>query len=435
MTHEELDDLFRANSERGEFAPAPGEWDAMTRLLEADERRARYGRYVSAAWGLLFLGLIGFGVYGAVTYAPTVERAPLAAAVADAGSSAAAPGPDACVGEPAHPNTGQDLRQRVPPPPPRRSVTAAAPGAPGVGESPTRTSALGNIGDGRGTRPSSSPGVATVPTREPAPDPTSSGGVEVASASAATLVGRSNGGFTNGEFPSRLPPRPLHEVAPTPTTYACKLYHPVDRVVEPRIYRTVHLSALGAAEATGVSADADVSFGYRAGLRASTRLSRRLSLSAAVAVGRRNYHAGLGDTGMPAELFADHVRPHSTVGAATVLEVPFGVDYHPESAGPLVWFLSASVNSYHYLSEEMVFEYPEHRPGQVHEMRDPRPGGTLAASLRLGGGIWIPTGLGRPLRVSPYVELPLRAQAYSEVSLYSAGLQVDLPLLSIYRRR
>ena len=190
------------------------------------------------------------------------------------------------------------------------------------------------------------------------------------------------------------------------------------------------LGPLLAAEVTQVSPGTDLTFGYRAGVQGAFRLSERLRLNAALAIGRRNYHAGLDDTGMPAELFAGHVRPHSTVGSATVLEVPIGIDYYPESAGSLSWFLSASVNSYRYLTEEMAFEYPEARPGQFRRMRDPRPDGTLAASLRLGGGLWLRCGAGPSVRISPYVELPLRAQAYSEVSLYNAGLKMDVPLLS-----
>ena len=65
MTHSELDDLFRANSDRGEFSPQPGEWEEMTALLDADERRERYKKIVSVAWMFLFVVLIVWGVFGA----------------------------------------------------------------------------------------------------------------------------------------------------------------------------------------------------------------------------------------------------------------------------------------------------------------------------------------------------------------------------------
>jgi len=64
VTHQELDDIFRANSERGEFAPQPGEWEEMTAMLDEDERKERHARWVSIGWMSLFILLICAGVYG-----------------------------------------------------------------------------------------------------------------------------------------------------------------------------------------------------------------------------------------------------------------------------------------------------------------------------------------------------------------------------------
>lgn len=69
MTHSELDDLFRANSDRADFSPQPGEWEEMTAMLDADERRERYKKLVASAWMVLFVALIVWGTFGAYHYA------------------------------------------------------------------------------------------------------------------------------------------------------------------------------------------------------------------------------------------------------------------------------------------------------------------------------------------------------------------------------
>ena len=425
MTHEELDDLFRANAERGDFAPNPGEWAEMTRLLEEDERRERYGRWVSAAWALLFVGLIGFGIRGAIAYAPdasqTIEDRRAATAAVSAPRAQRGPRPAAPLKHAAR------VDGRAAAPKTSLAIPRGAPTADRLSQSPmsARPAAVPLLPSGRlVSAPVSNDLVGSG--RRPAAEAASRRSER--RRSDAPEPARSNESLTP------LASRPTSALFKAPTNLPA-LYDTdggrrlTDRVVCCSLPARLTVGPLVAAEATRVSVGADLTFGYRAGLRAAYRVSQRLRLNAAVAVGRRNYHAGLGDTDMPAELFAGHVRPHSTVSSATVVEFPIGIEYTPESAVPAAWFLSAAVNSYRYLSEEMAFEYPEHRPGQFSRMRDPRPGGTLAASLRLGGGVWLRPG-GRPaLRVSPYVELPLRAQAYSEVSLYSVGVQVSTPLL------
>ena len=65
MTPNQLDDLFRAGSDRGAFAPQPGEWEEMAALLDADERRGGWARRIGAFWLTLFALLIAGGTYGA----------------------------------------------------------------------------------------------------------------------------------------------------------------------------------------------------------------------------------------------------------------------------------------------------------------------------------------------------------------------------------
>ena len=433
MTHGQLDDLFRANAERGDFRPAPGEWEEMTALLEADERRERIGRWVSGAWGLLFLALIGFGVYGAMSHAPgwgsdegttaadatpTTER-PVAGELSSDARAGTAP---AVLEAGAFAKTDND----APGASPQQQARDASAASLKTPTSPPST----------GASHANEIGVLAQAAAVEGPLSVDGGGGEYRHAPTTELPPRNAPGVTTRPAPPvPLPrdesPRSSLAALPYPTVFA---HHTVGELEIPPVGKVSSersrwgLYGVVAAEATEVNMDSPLAYGYRVGPQVTYRVNDRLHVSGALLLGRRSYHAAYEQTTMPAALFVDDVMPSNTHGQSTVAELPLSLTYYPASRRGPRWYLSVGLNSYRLFRDEMTFSYREHRPGQIHNMRAPDPDFALASSLRLGGGLALDCFGDFPIEVGPYLQLPLQGTSYSEVSLYSAGLQLSVPL-------
>ncbi len=75
MTPQQIDELFRANEGRADFAPQRGEWEEMSARLDEEDRERGGALWVSVAWLLLFGLLIAGGIVGAIHYAPAAGDA------------------------------------------------------------------------------------------------------------------------------------------------------------------------------------------------------------------------------------------------------------------------------------------------------------------------------------------------------------------------
>lgn len=435
MTHEQLDALFRANAERGDFAPAPGEWEAMTAMLEADERRARYGRWVSGAWGILFLALIAAGIWGAVAYAPRATRAgglqvgalplPVAGAtLASAGASAKTLGPERA-------SSPQTFVTAAAPTGPRvSSVEAAAPRVPpsAIASEGTPAAAARERGARRSVRSSTSPAPAL--TAAPASLPTASHPtVKDQSASRATdrTSVAQRPAMERAAPMDHLPDRHLLSPLSVRNRDGLGPVPVLDSRASPRVWT---FSLVAAAEANQVEMDSPLAYGYRFGPRVDYRLNERVRLSAAALLGQRGYRASHEQTSMSSGLFVDEVAPSSMHGQSAIVELPLALSYYPTHRRGPRWFVSVALNSYRLFRDEITFTYDEHREGQFHAMRSDERDEAFAASLRLGGGVSLDVFGGTALEVGPYLQLPLRGTSYSEVSLYTAGLLVRFPVFA-----
>ncbi len=175
--------------------------------------------------------------------------------------------------------------------------------------------------------------------------------------------------------------------------------------------------------------DGPLAFGALGGVGVQYRLRRDWSVGAAVLIGKKNYVAGRDQIHMSEDLFVDAIAPSKTTVSATILEFPVTLTYTSANRkGNVAWFANAGLNSFKFLSDDMRFTYAEERPDQLHHMRDGQPGGAFASSVRLGGGVSVAPMRLPSFTVGPYLEVPLRRTGYSEVSLYTMGVQLQIGL-------
>ena len=133
---------------------------------------------------------------------------------------------------------------------------------------------------------------------------------------------------------------------------------------------------------------------------------------------------------MSGTTFTDEVLPSGTHGRTAYLELPVALTYYPRvRRARLGYYLEAGLLSHRLHRDEMRFEFANERPGQISEMEAGGPVTALATGLRLGGGLSVALPGGLPLDIGPFVQVPLRQTCYSEVSLYTAGVRVRIPML------
>lgn len=436
MTPEQLDDLFRANSRRGDFEQQPGDWDEMSALLAADDRRRRYAQWVSGAWGVLFVFLIVAGIGGAIYYTPGADQ-PVAADDSETKRNQTQPRTDASnldndAQSTAFAKTRETNAAVLPVRMPRDVTTTTT--RPGPAPTVSANALLGG-----GTLEEDGLG-------EPIDPP-----IESVFADENTATRR---GDTRGGSAAAAPPTDAKRVWP-PAGYPPNL-RPVDSrrlegfgespVPSLRIpvaapppppktsagsaSRKITLLASLALEANQVEMESPVAPGFLVGPELRYRLSDDWQLSLRALYGQKDFIAAGHQLGMSPRDFTDEILPERMRGHSHILEFPLSVRYTPRAfAERPRYYLEAGLNSYQILSDHMTFTYAETHPGQVTEMISEENAGSVGSSVRVGGGLALPAQRLRGLEIGAYLELPLQHSMYGQVSLYSLGLQVGVPIL------
>ena len=476
MTHRELDDLFRANSERGDFTPQPEEWEAMTQLLEADERRRRLGKVVSLAWMALFATLIGWGTYGAYRVisspsdsAPTTTQ--LSTPLHEATPFAA--------GSPSLSTTtltGSDATSN-----PLSSAPAGA-ASTGVASSATATVLPGSatvvgLSPKHVSRPSveteksghfSDARPAAVKTQvTPTPTRTATGSQVQASASSATVEvqqalrtagtkvpvasekRKSEPSFasqnTLAQPPpelaatalrvQRLHPRSLELIASgkVPATLSVPQIQPSAgplTVARPKAQRPrFSFGTLAAGEVTSVGMQQELRWGARGGVVAHASILPHWEVQTGLTYGRKRYHAAPDHYHMVDGFWVGGVEATDTESKTDILEVPLLLTYHLRDQSQYSsLFVSAGLTSYFLRKEEFSYAYPHEVPGQNHGHSMYNQHRTVMGVLQFQLGYRLRATDKLAYRISPFVSVPLDGVGYGEVQLYTGGVSFELEL-------
>ena len=465
MTPDQLDDLFRAGSARGEFAPRPGEWEAMSALLDAAESGGGpRARRAGIAWLIVFALLIVGGVAGAWYFtdlAPGTDPAqrsalplavapgraaqpdanPLAAtgpASADDVASAARPASvaeresgaetissrsAAAWGASAKP-TAEDAGAEVGP--------VSEPVAPDAGESTVTTVTTGSIPSPRSvaTTAGSSPAPESAPRNTAAVDLQPgfpSAGTDLYAGLPSAQSGPGAEAVPSPPAPPSLEPRPLASVA---SGFAGDADTAMPPPPPPRSLVTPSRVTWGLSVREGLSSVGmarEVRSGTLVGVDALVRISPQLRLRTGLAFGSRRYGAHWEEFHDRDGMFHGQATPKWMDGTARLLELPLALELLPRGVERSGWFATGGVSLRYVLNELIEFTYPENDPGELHEMTPTDVRRLDVGSGELAGGYRLVSDR-VAWRLGPTLEIPLSGIGYGDVDVYTLGLRLGVEL-------
>ena len=458
MTHQELDELFRANSERGEFSPEPGEWEQMTALLDEDERRERIARWVSMLWIAVFALLIIGGMAGLWYYQQQPQPQPVVAGSSSIQSQA----PDQQTDNAAVTLAGEDsdINQN-------NSASQAQ-----IGESllTENTEQLPTDTDPAfaKTRPASTASgstsanqdLPTVSRRSVAVKTTAEEAAENHVTSSGNLNGNRESSQVSGSDASFSQSAAANDAKAVsdPSTQS----NPAIAAEEESDRSTDDLTALPtlalqqvdfqtqlspnipadfwqgqsrwgfgafiAEEITSVRMSNRVRLGTRIGLQARYYANTRWSFDLGVAYARKHYRGSEADMQAMQYLFVDEVMPFQTDGACDLIEVPLSASFLFADRNHSGLFLNAGLLSRYVFREHMHFHYNQQAPNQPSEVVATDGLGTLVGTTHFQFGYRFVTQNGPAWRLGPYVQVPVAMLGHAKLPLYSVGLQAEFEL-------
>ena len=485
MTQEELDELFRANAARADYAPRPDDWAAMSGMLDAADRRDRIARLVSAVWLAVFAGLIAVGVAGTWYYAAQPDAAatdvraddvdPVVALATDAdgdewvatgdsqadlsrvedqassasGAPAAAPPREPRV-QPIAPGVRELASATTRPRAPTQRTAGEAAIRPAQGTSDRENvSQVGPSGaahrtsQGTGSPTASRSAPTTDAASSPAPNdmglPTQqlpAGATDAqAPAQPKAVLAEANPRVT--PFPTTtatpLPSRASAFVTPTPHTLdiAGAAPPPPPRPAAESLRRRLAwgLRAVASTELSSVALSADTRRNLRAGLLADFPLLERWSLTAGATYGTKDYFAWGKDYAPDEDFFVGGVAATQIEATCASFELPVLASYLSRGYRQTGWFASAGVTSSVLLREEFAYDYAHAVPGQMMDKRVDDADVRLAGTLEAHVGVRLVHRGRYALRVGPYAQVPLGDMGTGNVALYTGGVQLGLEWL------
>ena len=449
MTHKELDDLFRANSERGEFAPEPGEWEAMTALLDEDERRDRYAWWVSVGWFSLFVLLIAGGLYGLYINQSVSKRdtptsktsIPIASVEEGNGvnensvdfSSSEALVIEEISGDAGVVSNEALVSNQANPQLKKSSATSLATSKLPVASRLIETNEV--VSSSNST--SINQVVSSPKDNQQAPKI----GVDLMASAAATVVSKSQD-LIEKEVASTIANEPLLSPLDRNELEAIALKRPeleqldLDELVlppSPRVLSTQStwskfgVGLFAAQELTSVAMSNHMRMGSRFGAQFHYKPFKQWSLELGVSYAHKSYMAPDAEMQNTLGLFIDDVLPSQTDGECDMIEVPLTLSFLPNGHGQAGPFVSGGVVSYRIFKEEMVFHYNEPTI-QVGEATVPDAVNAIFGSAHLQVGYRFVPKRGPSWRVGPYLQVPMTMVGSGKLPIYSGGLQLEVEL-------
>lgn len=182
----------------------------------------------------------------------------------------------------------------------------------------------------------------------------------------------------------------------------------------------------GGAELSVLGMESTPKLGNRGGVRIGYYLSRQWSVHAGLVYSNKLF-AGSGDEFQDRSIFTD-VAPEKMEGKSAFLEIPVSVRYHWSSAKRMGHFVEAGFTNFNHRSEWYGFEYnPEDEaPDLMKEIPSRSVNKMALGAFRLAYGLDIGLGASTSIGVVPYIQVPLRGIGAGNVSIYNTGLELAL---------
>ncbi len=452
MTHKELDDLFRANSERGEFAPEPGEWEAMTALLDEDERKDRYAQWVSIAWMSLFVLLISGGVYGLwatqqsdsdqqgisidsnqpiaslqeVQSSTTLAKQTFESAnqelntSIDLSDNALATSSNNSPSQ-AVENTSKSVSS---------SIESASLAASSIAASSAETdrsaveSPLVGTFNGRNTTTAllvSQDKSTSLPVTESQDNLETN--TKLGKVNSAALIASNE---LIEESLTSLERLPLNELNRLSIPLSLQGNQSPKVSLPDATWSRFGLGFFVAQELNSVAMSDKMRLGTRAGVQLRYNPLPKWSIDLGASYARKSYMAPKGEMQNTLGLFFDDVLPAQTDGECDILEIPLTLTYLPNGHGNAGPFISGGLISYRIFREEMVFHYDQ-PTSQTTKASAPDKGALFGTSQLQVGYQFVPNK-GPAWRVGPYLHVPISMVGSGDLPIYSVGLQAGFEL-------
>ena len=437
MTHKQLDDLFRANSRRGDFEPQPGEGEEMTGMLDAADRRELIGKWVSGAWMLTFAGLIVLGIGGIVRYGSA--GATLSTVVSEH------------VVTPQGVTPSRSSRESVSSPNAAHVATTATITTATLADYQKQTASAEQL-DGRAIPPHASvtndpaevraqeslPATLIPPFADADEEPAlpSTGAMEE-TAPAVTRVPSLNEPLAiRTELDSEalgqnitdpLDLLPLHAL-PTVTAHP-----PIPQLRDRRAPLQWSVGATVAREITSVDLHRVTDRGTRFGLTAHVMPWRRWSLDLGIAYAAKDFEAFDATYNPEVNGHAGYWEPadgHHAQHASAIVrtwEFPVSATYFLHGRDRSSVYGQVGLTAYAITREEVSYRYAdgvdtEHVHDDLSDFNRFEPLGYMQAQLgwrhaKARGPAW---------RIGPYVQVPINGVGVGGVNLYTGGIQFEL---------
>jgi hypothetical protein len=435
----DIDKIFTEGFSEEQFPYNPASWDAMSDMLDHDDKRQR--RWLWLRWSLLLLVTIGAGIVY-MTNRPmdsgeqeasvevSTEAARLVTTDQDASTRAVNTDQDPAASistDEDQNDQGQDSASEMVAGAAQSATTAddtqllaqaAANGAEDGAEQVKAT--ITDVDNTRGaTQTRSIVDVATTMEQSTAVDKQD-----------PAVVNRDQDQYATEDLAVVLDigQLPLPIGAETTMTYDLDmpLYASTPDmvpVVRPRRWE-VELT-LGA-ELSVLDRQSDPKLGNRGGVRLGYYLSQRWSVHAGLIYSNKIF-AGSGDAFQDRSIFTD-AAPEKMEGKSAFVEIPVSVRYHWSANRRARQFVEVGFTNFNHRSEWYGFEYsPEDEsPNLMREIPSRSVNKMALGAARIAYGIDIAFGGSTSLGVVPYVQVPLKGIGAGNVSIYNTGLELAL---------
>ena len=484
VTHEQLDELFRANNERAGFQPSQEEWEEMTRMLDEDERQERYAQWVSAAWIVMFVMLILVGITGAWYYSQagsTIRNTPIAGQIPQASTSVTAPSTRGQVEESKFSSADSPAAASTQANP----FAKPAPSDPGSPASSTsvKTSlteaSTANLNQTKGSAEISSPKQGTAATKSTTIQASAKTGLTESSKPAFTPQADNNNSIVTkppvANMQSGEAKRVLQETAATtlseqdtgeqksdltalrnfailalPFSTLQALDASQGLKLPKQLPNRPPYNTSSAAEksdfvpARSLTSPSRLSYGVflnegvswidqrnnkprllsRVGLLANYAFNDNWLFEIGASYAYRGFLAHEDRFHDPEGIFVHSGHPAWTEGRSHLLEFPVSIWWLPQGKTRNSWYLNGGLSSGLVIRESMEFGYHHSAPGQIYEMSSDKTGSLRLGSALFSAGYVLRTKQAGSWRLGPLLEAPIQGIGYGQVELYSVAFQL-----------